>query len=384
VTQAPDGAPPQGAAPQAASPEGPDAVEPHHGPAGPDRLGRRASASLVGVFVLIALGALSTMVGLPYVVLKPGPAQNTLGKLEGKDLYSISGAPTYPTTGALDFTTVRVQGGPGIRVTVWEVLRAALDPSQAVVKEDLYFPKGVTEKQVEEETTAEMVDSQQEAIAVALKETGHKVTQHVMVAQVAKDAPSAALLKAGDEITAVDGKRVTGTAVVRDGITAHKPGETVALTLLRDGRTVQVQARTRDSGGRTTVGVFLGVKFDFPVTVKFNLGDVGGPSAGTMFSLGLYDTLTPGALTGGMRIAGTGTMDFDTEQVGPIGGIQQKLYGARAAGARWFLAPASNCDEVVGHGPDGLRVVRIASFGEAKHAVEAIAAKKADGLPTCR
>ena len=359
------------------------ATQPPPGERDPYRLGRRASGSLVAVFLLIALGALSTMVGLPYVVLKPGPIQNTLGQLDGKDIYTVSGVPTYPTTGSLDFTTVRVVGGPGIRVTIWDVLRGALSPQEAVVKEELYFPKGVTEKQVEEETTAEMVDSQQEAIAVALKETGHKVTQHVVVGQVAKDAPSADLLKAGDEITAVDGTPVTGTKVVRDAIMKHQPGDTVALSLVRDGKPLDVQARTRDTGGRTTVGVFLGVKFDFPVSVKFNVGDVGGPSAGTMFSLGLYDTLTPGPLTGGKQIAGTGTMDFDTEKVGPIGGIQQKLYGARAGGARWFLAPADNCDEVVGHVPDGLHVVRIGTFADARAAVEAIAAGRAGSLPSC-
>jgi Lon-like protease len=350
----------------------------------PYRLGRRASGSLVAVFVLIALAALSTMVGLPYVVLKPGPIQNTLGQLQGKDLYTITGAPTYPTTGALDFTTIAITGGPGYRVTVWDLLEAAIDRKQAVVKEELYFPKGVTEKQVEEQDTAMMVDSQQEAVAVALKETGHRVTEHVVIAQVAQDAPSAALLKAGDEVTAVDGKPVTGTQTVRDVITAHQPGDTVALTLLRAGKKVEVPVKTRGTGGRTTVGVFLGVRFDFPVKVKFNLGDVGGPSAGTMFALGLYDTLTPGALTGGKKVAGTGTMDFETEKVGPIGGIRQKLYGARDGGAKWFLAPASNCDEVVGHVPDGLRIVRISSFAEAKQAVEAIAADRGGSLPTCR
>jgi Lon-like protease len=350
----------------------------------PYRLGRRASASLVAVFVLIALAALSTMVGLPYVVLKPGPIQNTLGQLQGKDLYTITGAPTYPTTGALDFTTIAITGGPGYRVTVWDLLGAAIDGKEAVVKEELYFPKGVTEKQVEEQDTAMMVDSQQEAIAVALKETGHRVTEHVVIAQVAGDAPSAALLKAGDEVTAVDGKPVTGTGTVRDVISAHQPGDTIALTLLRDGKKVEVPVKTRGTGGRTTVGVFLGVRFDFPVKVKFNLGDVGGPSAGTMFALGLYDTLTPGALTGGKKVAGTGTMDFETEKVGPIGGIRQKLYGARDGGAKWFLAPAPNCDEVVGHVPDGLRIVRISSFAEAKQAVEAIAADRGGSLPTCR
>ena len=134
----------------------------------PYRLSRRSTVALVGFFLLIALGALSTMVGLPYVIMKPGPITNTLGKLSGQQLITVSGAQTYPTQGALDFTTVRISGGPGYRVTAWELLGAAINRSEDIVDEELYFPKGVTDKQVEEESTAEMIDSQQEAVAVAL------------------------------------------------------------------------------------------------------------------------------------------------------------------------------------------------------------------------
>ncbi len=336
----------------------------------------------MAVFLLIAVGALSTMVGLPYVVMKPGPITNTLGELGGKRLITVSGAQTYPTQGKLDFTTVRIAGGPGYRVTVWDLLRAALKPSEDVVDEELYFPKGVTDKQVEEESTAEMVDSQQEAVAVALKAVGQKVVEHIVIGQVAKDAPSAALLKAGDEIVSVDGLAVADSDGVRARVGAHKPGETVALGLVRQGKPVTVQAKTREADGRATVGVFLGIRFEFPFDVTIDAGDVGGPSAGTMFSLGVYDLLTPGPLTGGQDVAGTGTINA-AGQVGPIGGIRQKLVGAHDGGAKWFLAPADNCDDVVGHVPEGLRVVRIATFDEAKTAVEAIADKRAGSLPTC-
>ena len=362
----------------------------HPGPAGatgsavtdPYRLSRKSTVSLVGFFLAIALGALSVMVGLPYVIMKPGPITNTLGKLSGKQLITVSGAPTYPTQGALDFTTVRISGGPGYKVTVWDLLSAAIRPSEDVVDEELYFPKGVTDKQVEEQSAAEMIDSQQEAVAVALKAVGQKVTEHIVIAQVAKDAPSASLIKAGDEIVSVDGKAISDSSGVRDAVGAHKPGESVALGLVRDGKPVTVEAKTRAAEGRATVGVFLGVRFEFPIDVKINAGDVGGPSAGTMFSLAVYDTLTPGPLTGGQKIAGTGTINAKG-QVGPIGGIRQKLVGAHDGGAKWFLAPADNCDEVVGHVPDGLRVVRIATFDEARSAVEAIADKRTDSLPTC-
>ena len=351
-------------------------------PTDPGRLGRRSVVTLVLSFVVIALAALSVMVGLPYVVLEPGPVANTLGKLSGHDLITVAGAPTYPAKGTLDFTTVRLVGGPGVRVTVWDLLSAKLNPSDAIAPEDLYFPTGVTDQQVQQVNTAEMVDSQQEAIAVALRATGRTVIPHLIITEVASDAPSASVLKAGDEVKSIDGTPMTSSAQIRTVIGARKPGDFVQLRLVRNGAEVAVAAKTHRSAGRTTIGVFLGLKFTFPIDVKINAGDIGGPSAGTMFALGVYDKLTPGDLTGGQNIAGTGTID-DTGAVGPIGGIRQKLAGAHDGGAHWFLAPASNCDEVVRHVPDGLRVVRIATFDEARKAVQAIAANQAASLPTC-
>lgn len=348
----------------------------------PYRLSRRSSAVIVGAFLAIALAGALSLVSLPYVVMKPGPVTNTLGQLDGKPLISVSGTRTYPTEGALDFTTVRVLGGPGATVTLWDVLGAAVDPAEEVFDERAIFPEGVTDTQVEEENTAEMIDSQQEAIAAALKATGRTVTQHVVIRQVAKDAPSAAELRAGDEIVSVDGTPVTGTASIRQAIGKRRPGESVRLELLRDGRRVDVAAKTRNSEGRTTVGVFLGTRFAFPFTVEIRAGEVGGPSAGMMFALAVYDTITPGALTGGEKVAGTGTIDA-AGTVGGIGGIRQKLVGAQQGGARWFLAPARNCDEVIGRVPDGLRVVRVENFEQARRSVEAIAAGKADALPSC-
>jgi Lon-like protease len=134
--------------------------------------------------------------------------------------------------------------------------------------------------------------------------------------------------------------------------------------------------------GRTVLGVYIDPTFDFPFSVKIQIEDIGGPSAGTMFALGIIDMLTPGDLTGGKKIAGTGTIDADG-RVGPIGGIRQKLVGARRAGASYFLAPADNCEEVRKHVPDGLAVVKVDTLDTARNAVTAIAAGKAGSLPGC-
>ncbi|MNW62441.1 Lon protease 1 [compost metagenome] len=116
--------------------------------------------------------------------------------------------------------------------------------------------------------------------------------------------------------------------------------------------------------------------------MKIQIDDIGGPSAGTMFALGIIDQLTPEDEADGNVIAGTGTMSVEGN-VGPIGGIQQKLYGAERDGATWFLAPESNCDEVVGNVPEGLNVVKIATLEDARDAMVAIGAGEGASLPTC-
>ncbi|BDZ44552.1 S16 family serine protease [Naasia aerilata] len=152
---------------------------------------------------------------------------------------------------------------------------------------------------------------------------------------------------------------------------------------MRDGEPRTVDVTPVELNGNLVVGVGIAVQYDFPFDVQIELPNVGGPSAGMMFALGIYDKLTPGALTGGERVAGTGTIDAEGA-VGPIGGIRQKLYGAERAGADWFLAPEANCNEVVGHVPDGLRVVKVATLQDSIDALEAIGSGSGtSGLPTC-
>ncbi len=124
-----------------------------------------------------------------------------------------------------------------------------------------------------------------------------------------------------------------------------------------------VTLATKDVGGEPVVGVELSAPtYKFPFKVKINLPDIGGPSAGLMFALGIIDKLTPDNLTGGRFIAGTGEID-PTGQIQPIGGIQQKMAGAREAGATIFLSPASNCANTTGAVPSGLRLVKVGHAG---------------------
>ena len=350
--------------------------------------------TVAGVWALVvALVALLALTFLPtgYVIQQPGPVYNTIGSSvdsDGEDvpLISVDGAETYETGGALDLTTVQVVGNRDRTPSWFELALAWLDSSRAVLPLDAVFPEGQTTEQREEQNTALMVDSQAEATAAALAQLGYDVGAQLQVVGPTDDeSPASGVVQEGDLILAADGEAVSDIdrlkAIVNEGA-----GDAVTLTIERDGeqRDVEVTPEESDVDGVATwlIGVYLTTAFDFPIDVAIQLNDVGGPSAGTMFALGIIDTLTPGELTGGEEIAGTGTIDAEGT-VGAIGGIRQKLYGARDAGADWFLAPASNCDEVVGHVPDGLRVFSIETLDDALSTVEAIADGDTSELPTC-
>ncbi len=366
-----------------------DPAEPY--PAAPPlpserRTSRGTAVALGTVFVGLLISAVGNLVHLPYAIMSPGPATNVLaagGGDGGKaQLITISGRTTYPATGALDFTTVRVNGGPGYPVSVWDVLKAWLDGHQEVYPVDALFPPSQSAQDVSAENQAQMTDSQQEATAVALTALGIPVTQVVSVGQVAKDAPSGDALRVGDVITSVGGAKVADSSQIRAQVQKVTPGGVLAVGVVRDGKPVTIDARTGAASGRTVLGVVLAVGFRFPFTVKIDAGDVGGPSAGLMFSLGIYDKLTDGSITGGQKIAGTGTIDA-SGTVGAIGGIRQKMAGAHEEGAAWFLAPADNCNEVVGHVPDGMQAVKVATFDEAEAAVTRIGRGDTGSLPHC-
>jgi Lon-like protease len=307
---------------------------------------------------------------------------NTLGEHNDTKLISVTGHAVYPAKGELDLTTVSVRGGPGDPMNLVSAIRAWIEPSSAVVPREAVFPAGQTKEQQEEENAAEMTGSQEAATAAAMAALKVPFTTRITIAGFSKGAPAAGVLKTGDVIVAVAGRKVPDLDGLRTLLQDVKAGDPVAVRVERGGKQLDAEVVTQADKGRTVLGVTVGMSYVFPFTVKIKIDDIGGPSAGTMFALGIIDTLTPGDLTGGKHIAGTGEIAVDG-QVGPIGGIRQKMVGARGAGAEFFLAPKDNCDEVKDHVPDGLRDVRVGTLAEAETAVQAIAAGKAGSLPHC-
>lgn len=356
---------------------------------------RASRATVVGVSALaVALVVLLILTFLPtaYVIQRPGPVYDTLGSVQTSDgdevpLISIEGAATYETAGSLDLTTVQVVGNRERPPSWWELAFAWFDPSRAVVPIETVFPEGVTTEERSEQNASLMVDSQQEATAAALTNLGYEVEASLEVVEPVEGTPSDGVLEAGDVIVEADGVRVTDVDQLREVI-QDAEGAAVSLVVERGGdeyeeSIVPEELVGEDGESSWVIGVILVHDYTFPIDVTIQLDNVGGPSAGQMFALGIIDTLTPGELNGGAEVAGTGTISADGT-IGTIGGIRQKLYGARDDGAAYFLAPTGNCDEVVGHVPSGLRVFAVETLDDSVAVLDAIAADgDLDALAAC-
>ena len=349
---------------------------------------KRIGWTVLGV-ALVGVGIVG-VIPAPYVIEKPGPAFDTLSTVDvaGKKvpLIDIPSETTYPTKGSLDMLTVTVSGNREQRPGWLEIAASWLDPSTAVVPLDDVYPEGVTVKQSTEVSRVEMVNSQEQAIAAALTKLDYTFPTTLTVVQTQKGYAADGRLEAGDTIQRVNGESFADVSQLRAAIAANGVTSPASVEILRKGVASQVDLTPTLSPGENPIpvlGIVVGNKFDFPFDVKIQLENVGGPSAGMMFALGIIDKLTPGELNGGQNVAGTGTITA-TGEVGPIGGIRQKMYGALGAGADSFLAPSANCDDVVGHIPDGLAVYSVTTLDDALAALAAIdTGKGLADLPTC-
>ena len=362
----------------------------------------------VGVLVVSVLVVSATVVPLPYVARLPGPTVNILGAVATKEggseeLLSITG--TNPLTGEegknpdaasraeagqLRMVTVTEMGGPGRRLHVFGWIQAKLPPASEMVPYSKVYPNTITREQIDHANKAQMTGSQSTAKVAALMELGWKVPATVTIKGIVDGSDAQGKLREGDVLQSVQ----TPDGVVHPIETPADPfaimrrvapGSTLKVTVTNGEETRSeevVSAASSDDPEGSKLGIYLDAQVDLPVDIHFTLENIGGPSAGMMFSLGIIDRLTEGDMTGGQAIAGTGTMSYDGK-VGAIGGIRQKMQGAKRDGATWFLAPESNCDQVIGHVPDGLRVVRVSTLHEAHEAVDAIASQRGDTLPSC-
>ncbi|MBQ1124757.1 PDZ domain-containing protein [Streptomyces sp. B15] len=367
---------------------------------------RRTATLLTSALLLITMFCVGALINVPYAEMSPGPTVNTLGEHDGDPVLNVKDKPgrdgrpeEYDTSGHLNMTTVRVTGAE-YRMTLFGALSGWVRHDSLVVPHETLYPDDKSAKEVDQENAEEFTASQESAKAAALKELNVPVSTHVLVGSVEKGAPAHKRLHAGDVITAVDGTPVGRPESVGKLVTQHKPGEKVTFTVIpaakakaaqkkgkkpssKDAEKITVGTKKAADDGRAVVGIQPAVGHTFPFDVDIKLADIGGPSAGLMFALGIVDKLTPTDLTGGKFVAGTGTID-DTGKVGEIGGIQMKSVGARNKGAEYFLTPAGNCATAAKDKPDGLTLVKTSTMDDALSSLKKIRSGKTDELTQCK
>ncbi len=332
---------------------------------------------MVALVPIVVFGVLLAVVTVPFVSLGPGPTFDTLGEVDGKQVVQIEGTQTHPTTGHLNMTTVSQRDD----LTLGEAMSLWISGQEQLVPRDLIYPPGKSRDEVDQANNADFKTSEDSAQYAAL---GYlKYPEAVTVASVTDPGPSAGKLKPGDAIDAVDRTPVANVEQFTSLLKKTKPGQVVTIDYRRKNEPAGIAEITLGTNKDRDYG-FMGVAvLDAPwapFTVDFNLANIGGPSAGLMFSLAVVDKLTTGDLAGSTFVAGTGTITVDGK-VGPIGGITHKMAAARAAGASVFLVPAKNCYEAMSDIPSGLKLVKVETLGSAVDALHAMTSGGA--TPSC-
>ncbi|MER7275143.1 PDZ domain-containing protein [Dactylosporangium sp. NPDC000244] len=339
---------------------------------------RRGLTVLFGALLLLVLSWQATVVKVPYVEMGPGPTYDTLGTDTGKPgghpIISVDGAEATKSKGQLRMTTVSVQPD----MTLLDAMIGWWQKDRAVVPRELIYPPNRTQQQVDEDNARDFQQSQTSAETVALRKLGYPV--QVTVAEVSAGFPAEGKLQKDDVIKSVDGTAVDSPDKLTELVRAKPAGTSHQIEIVRAGQTSTVEVATKaGDDGNPRIGIQAGTSQPHPFKLTIQLDRIGGPSAGLMFTLGIIDTIKPEDLTGGMIIAGTGTID-DAGAVGPIGGIPQKLVAAKAAGAKVFLTPAANCGEAMDNPQPGLPLIKVNNIDDALTALDTLRAGRTPTL----
>jgi PDZ domain-containing protein len=301
-------------------------------------------------------GLLST----EYYFMSPGPPYQWDVEVLGQESFDFDGS-LYQLTVRRD------------EANYYTYLWAKMDSSVDLYEKERILPKGVTPEELDEISRVNMRNSENIAIAVALQSMGYEVTSSgdgVLVVGLLDDSPVKDKLEKGDLITAINGNIVSSVSDFIGKLRTYEIGDTVSITYIRKGKTEVFDAKLIQHvqyEGEPMVGFLASTpneQYDFPFTIDIKTGIVGGPSAGLMMALLVYNMLTPEDITKGNVIAGTGTIAIDGS-VGPVGGVKQKVIAAKRAGASLILVPTSNLQEVSEYNTNNVEIIAISSFSNA-------------------
>ncbi|MCP5025942.1 MAG: PDZ domain-containing protein [Actinomycetia bacterium] len=315
---------------------------------------------------LLAFGVAANFIEAPYYALSPGSVRSTVSRIR------VDGTEVFAPTEDVRFTTVSVRG----RVNLWDLARGWIDPAIDIVPEERIL--GDRDADENRQVSLQLMsDSKGTAVRVALERLGYDVARETgaIVTSFVPDFPAEAVLTLGDVIIEAEGRPVSNNGDLGAVLADMAPGDDITLTLVPlEGGPERVEsfvlAGKEDDPDSPFMGVSIQtrVEVELPFPVDIESGDVGGPSAGLAFSLGVLDVLTPGDLTGGVPIAATGTIDA-SGAIGPVGGVAQKTAAVRRAGIVLFIVPATlsqvEMDGALEQAGDAVRLVPVATLDEA-------------------
>jgi len=346
---------------------------------------RQTWTAFVSALVFVGLAVLLVVVPVPFVSWSPGGTRDTLGSVGNEPIIKVSGIDTYPTTGRLDMTVVSITPADA-RLSLPQALLSYWLPHRDTLPRDAVYAPGKSAEQVEDEDAEMMETAQDDAVVAALRADDQPVTEMPAIYSVTIGGAAYDKLKPGDLVVSVDGTPTPDDDDVRKAIQKHEVGEVVSFKVIRDGAEITVDVITAESptqSGSPVVGITIGTGYRYEPEISFDFGQrIGGPSAGLVFALAIYDKITEGALLADLHVAGTGQIT-PTGRVGSIGGIQEKIAGAEKAGATVFLVPAGNCPDIAGVKTD-MTLVKVTTLEDAIGAVQVLTASGGTGaVPKC-
>lgn len=335
----------------------------------------------IGVpLVLLAVGLVAaSWVRIPYYAIAPGSA------IDVRPLVSVEDGPSHEPDAGIFLTTVSLR-----HVTLLGALQGWLDPETEIVERSVVAPPNIDDQQLRQFNLDLMASSKQKALGVAFEALGYEDAvsgSGAEIVQVVPGSPAEGVLVAGDAIVAVDGTPVTVDYEAVRALGARRPGDTVRLTIdpaAGDQRELDVTlGENPEVAGKAFLGVSLQTRdltLDFPFQVELESERIGGPSAGLAYTLSVIDVLTEGELTGGRRVAVTGTIELDGS-VGEVGGVVQKTAAVKDAGIDLFLVPQGELEAARAAAGDDLRVEGVGTIADALRVLAEVTGGNGLALP---
>ena len=329
-------------------------------------MNRRILTLTVALVPIVVFAVLLAWVRVPFVSLGPGPTFNTLGEVDGKQVVAIDGTPVKPTSGNLNMTTVSQRDG----LTLGQALALWLSGREQLLPRDLVYPPEKSREDIEKSNSEDFQNSEDNAAYAALNYL--KFAPAVTVEKVNDPGPALGELQRGDAVDAVNGTKVADVAAFTTLLKATKPGDEIVVDFRRKNAqpgTARITLGRNDDRDHGFLGIAVRDAPWAPFTIDFNLANIGGPSAGMVFSLAVVDKLTTGDLNGAKFVAGTGSISGEGE-VGPVGGVMHKIIAAQEAGATVFLVPKDNCDEARSVRGESMELIRVETLTGAVDALK--------------